>query len=385
MSQRRVLQVVASSRGGGAELVRCLVSELDTNRYLSTVVMPDDGGQVGAADFEALSVRCVRLDIASGFRLREWLRLRRYLRVGRFDIIHSHGSRAAFWARLATISDERPKNVVGIHGLAIVHSRGARRLVQLALERGLQRLTDAVICDSEAERNDVLQHRLSRAERTYTVHSGIQVDRFDRGRYDSGCARVALGLERDRPVIATVCRLHRPRDFSTLLLATRSVAEQLPDVTLLIAGDGPLRSKIEQAVQALRLTAQVRLLGAVCDVADVLAAADVFVLSTKGWEGLPLAPLEAMAMRLPVIISDVGGNRIAVEHGVTGLVVPPAKPGPLAEAMVRLLSDRQAAAAMGERGRERVTRLFTARRMAEQTMMVYDQVCADQRLGPEPR
>jgi glycosyltransferase involved in cell wall biosynthesis len=374
VSKCRVLQIVASSRGGGAELVRCLVKELDPVRYESTVIMPDDGGQLSAADFEAIGARCLHFDIAAGLSLSEWWSLRRFVRGSRFDIVHCHGARAALWARLAAIGPRRPKIVFGVHGLSIVHHHGLKRGLLLGMERLLQAVTDVTLCDSGSERADVLRYGMASPQRTHTIHNGIDLSRLDRGSYQRAAARAALGLDSAQPALVTVCRLNRPRDFETLLHAMQTVVAQLPTARLLIVGDGPLRPAIEDQIRALTLGENVQLLGIVRDVGQVLAAADMFVLSTQGWEGLPLAPLEAMVMRLPVVISDVGGNREAVQDGVTGLVVPPRQPQALADAMLRLLQDHPTAQRMGHHGHDRVVREFSAQRMAAETMAIYDRV-----------
>jgi len=374
VSKCRVLQVVASSWGGGAELIRCLVKELDPARYESTVVMPDDGGQLRAADFEAIGARCLYFDIAADFSLGEWWRLRRFVRKGQFDIVHCHGARAALWARLAVIGPRRSKIVFGVHGLSIVHHRGLKRGLLVGMERLLQVVTDITLCDSESERAEVIRYGIASPQRTHTIHNGIDLDRLDRGSYQRAAARAALGLDSTQLTLVTVCRLNRPRDFETLLHAMQRVAAQLPMARLLIVGDGPLRPAIEDQIQTLALGENVQLLGIVRDVGQVLAAADVFVLSTQGWEGLPLAPLEAMVMRLPVVISDVGGNREAVRDGVTGLVVPPRQPQALADALLQLLRDHPTAQRMGQHGHDRVVREFSAQRMAAETMTIYDRV-----------
>jgi len=380
MSKRRVLQVVASSRGGGAEVVRCLVKELDPACYESTVIMPDDGGQLSASDLEAVGARCIHLDIAAGFSPCEWRRLRRFVRGGRFDVVHCHGARAALWTRLAAIGPHRPRIVFSVHGLSIVHYHGLRRTSLLGIERLLQSVTDATLCDSEAEQADVIRHGIAHPRRTHLVRNGIDLERLDHGGHERSTARAALGLDPDQPVLVTVCRLYKPRDFDTLLRAARAVVNRLPTTRLLIVGDGPLRPTIEAQVQEMNLAGSVQLLGIVRDVGEVLAAADVFVLSTQGWEGLPLAPLEGMAMRLPVVVSDVGGSREAVQDGVTGLLVPPRRPQDLAEGLLRLLQDPQAARRMGQSGHDRVVRQFSARRMAADTMRIYSQL-----LHPCPR
>ena len=262
-----------------------------------------------------------------------------------------------------------------IHGLSVVHYRGIRRAVLLGIERLLRVVTDVTLCVSDSERAEVVRYGIASPERAHTVYNGIDLDRLDRRPLDGQSARTGLGLAAGEMVLLTVCRLDKPRDFDTLLLAAKRVVSKHPGVRLLIAGDGPLRTSVQKQVERLGLHEHVRLLGFVRDIALVLAAADVFVLSTQGWEGLPLAPLEAMAMRLPVVISDVGGNRSVVLDGVTGLVVSPRQPKALAAALLNLLHDRAAARQMGIMGRERVEHAFSAQRMAAETMEVYASLC----------
>jgi glycosyltransferase involved in cell wall biosynthesis len=258
-----------------------------------------------------------------------------------------------------------------VHGLSIVHYHGLKRAVLLGIERVLQAVTDITLCDSDAERDDVIRYGVAAPTRTQTVYNGIDLQRLDSAPHERVVARAALGLLAAQPIMVTVCRLRRPRDFETLLLATQTVVAQLPAAKLLIVGDGPLRPAIEDRIRTLSLGQNVCMLGFVRDIGQVLAAADAFVLSTQGWEGLPLAPLEAMALRLPVVISDVGGNREEVQDGVTGWVVPPRQPRILADALLRLLRDRSAAHQMGQQGRERVIHKFSARRMAADIMAIY--------------
>jgi glycosyltransferase involved in cell wall biosynthesis len=337
--------------------------------------MPDDGGHITAADFQVLGTPCLRFDLAEGFDVREWWRLRRFVRGAQFDIVHCHGARAALWGRLAAAGPHRPRNVASVQGLSVVHYRGIRRFALMRLERTLQTATDATLCASAAEREEVIRYRLAPPGRTFTVHNGIDLERVVHSSYDRAKERSNLALRPAQPTLVTVCRLHKPRDFDTLLRAMREVLAELPATMLLVAGDGPLRPLIEDRIRDWGLTPSVRLLGVVRDIGALLAAADVYVLSTQGWEGLPLAPLEAMAMCLPVVISDVGANSEIVSDEVTGLVVPARQPGALADALLRLLRDRDGARQMGRLGHDRAVNRFSARRMAQQTMTIYDTVC----------
>jgi glycosyltransferase involved in cell wall biosynthesis len=190
-----------------------------------------------------------------------------------------------------------------------------------------------------------------------------------------------LGVPSDAPLITTVCRLYKPRDFDTLLHSLQKVTDVYPAACLLIVGDGPYRPQVEALISRLDLASNVTLAGFRRDIPQILAVSNIFVLSTALWEGLPLTILEAMASGLPVVASDVGGIREAVVHQETGILVPPKSSVALFEALLELLLDRQKAMAMGQRGRKRVEKFFTLERMAQETAAVYAPVLDQEELG----
>ena len=380
MTHIRVLELVASSRGGGAVHVRDLVLGLDPVRfprkggteYLAVQVgMAEDGGNVGRADFH---VPFHSIDIASGFSLAAIRRLRRLL-TG-VDILHVHGARAALFGRLAALSlgRRRPRVIYSIHGFAAPHYRPPRRQVLLAVERVLARATDLWICVSHAEREALLAAGVAEQRRVRVIWNGIDVERFAHSAPQPRAARLALGLAGDAFVVTTICRLFRPRDFPTLLGAFRQVREKLSHAHLLIVGDGPLRPQVEEAVVALHLEGAVHLLGMRRDVPEILRATDVLVLASKGWEGLPLTVLEAMASSVPVVASDVGGTREAIVDGETGFLFTPGDEAALAQLVLTLADDPLLAQQMGQRGLARVREHFTVQRMARETTTLYEQL-----------
>ncbi len=374
MNRWAVLQVVSSSRGGGAEHVRCLVKGLDRTRFVPGVAMPEDGGHVAAGDFEEAAF--LALNIAAGFSLREVFRLRRFIQEGRFDLIHCHGLRAALFGRLAALSLlwKRPRVVFTVHGFAIPHYRFLKRTTLLCLERVLGPVTDAVICVSEAEKEAFTRAGLAAGDKARVVWNGIDLHRFRAGRLEKRAKRLELGLPVGAFLLTTICRLYQPRDPDTLLRAFASVRREAPQAHLLIVGDGPYRPQVEQAIEALGLDESVTLAGIRRDVPEILAASDLFVLASARWEGLPLTVLEAMASGLAAVVSDVGGAGEALQHGVSGLLVPPRHPARLAEAILTLARDEEKRRRMGAKGRERVEEFFTLDRMARQVEEVYEMV-----------
>ena len=167
-----------------------------------------------------------------------------------------------------------------------------------------------------------------------------------------------------------IARLSAQKDHATFLEAAGWVAAQLPSVSFVLIGDGPLRAQIQQRIMQAGLRERVHLLGQRVDVLQILPAVDVCVLATHH-EGCANVIMEAMAAGKPVIASRVGGNGELIVEGETGRLVSPRDAQSLAEAMLALLGDPQQASRMGARGRERITQHFGIDRAVAKTAALY--------------
>ena len=176
--------------------------------------------------------------------------------------------------------------------------------------------------------------------------------------------------------MVTVCRLDRPRDFPTLLAAFADVARRVASTSLWIVGDGPLRDDIARQVRAAGLDERVRLLGMVRDVPGVLAASDVFVLTSTGGDGLPIGILEAMVAGLPVVATRCDGIPEAVGEGQTGLLVPRADSAALSRALDELVAGAERRRALGAEGRRVALRSFAIEDCVAALAALYEQIVA---------
>jgi glycosyltransferase involved in cell wall biosynthesis len=368
-----VLEVIASSRGGGAVHVRDVAAGIDGARFRVEVVMPEDGGQTVRADFEDDGIALHALAIAGGFRMPTLRQLRRLM--ARFDIVHAHGARAAFWVRLAALamSSRRPRIVFTIHGFTTPFDRRWRRMAVLALERVLSCRTDRYVAVCEAERQAVIAAGFCSPDRIEVIRNGIDCARFVSA-VDGIAVKESLGVPADAVLITTICRLDRPRDFVTLLLAFREVCAAERNAHLLIVGGGPEHASIERLAGDHGVESRVTLAGQRNDVGDVLAAADVFVLTSTGGDGLPLSILEAMAAGIPVIASACDGIPEAVVAGETGLLVPKGDATSLAAAITRLLRKPELRGRMGLAARARAVSEFDLGSMLTPLARLYDKV-----------
>jgi glycosyltransferase involved in cell wall biosynthesis len=227
-------------------------------------------------------------------------------------------------------------------------------------------LVDRIICVS----NDALGSYEAAGvprEKLRLVRNGVQAPRNAQQRSST---RASLHVAPDASLFLTVGRLTEQKGHSYLLVAASQVHEQFPAAVFAFAGDGPLRDELQAQASRLGLDDSVRFLGHRGDVPDLLAAADACVLPSL-FEGLSLVVLEAMALQLPVIASNVCGNAEAVVNGTTGRLVPARDSAALAAALLELLDHPPLARQWGCAGAIRFRREFSAERMARQTLDVY--------------
>ena len=272
-----------------------------------------------------VGLRHVRRALHPGRDLLGLFELMALIRRERPDLVHANSSKAGVLGRLAALLMRVPVRVFTVHGWAFKASSGLASLVYRWADRLMNPLTSVTICVSERERAAGLAARTCRASGTVVIPNAVDVAAAPCTRHDN-----------DPPRIVSVGRLAAPKDALTLVRALAAVGP-IPFSALLV-GDGPDRPAMEAEVRSLNLEDRVELAGSRADVPSLLAAADVFVLSSRS-EGAPISILEAMAAGLPVVASDVGGVGELVADGETGLLVPSADPARLAEALRALLPD----------------------------------------------
>ena len=274
----------------------------------------------------------------------------------------------------ASLGRARPRIVYIIQGFSLPYYPAYRRLPMLAGERLLSPFTDTVIAVSHDERRAYLTANPISPERISVVWNSVDVTPFCDAERNRHVWRSELRLPDDAVVITTICRLYKPRDVETILRAFASLVGTDPPTYLLVVGDGPDRPHIEALRDRLGLGSRVILTGQRNDIPDVMAASDIFTLTTWGWEGLPFTVLEAMASARPVVATRAGGIPEAVVEGETGLLVPRRDVPALSDAYACLIADASLRSRMGAAGRERARSMFSQKRMIELTSAVYDRL-----------
>jgi len=364
-----VMQVVPNLRIGGAQRVAVtLCNELLAQGHAVVLVTIGEGGPLEEAlrKGPALTIHSLKLRRRSLLQFplfvtsvtRIVLRLRSLMRRHRVDAVQSHMGEANLLGTLAAWLAGVPRRFPTFHSLVFTARSGAddrrNRLARRTL-RAFSRIATRFVAISEAVRQKVIADTGVAPERVVTVRNGIEIpppaDPAQRGR-----SRAELGLAADDPVAICVGRLSAAKGHPHLLRAVALLAAGMPRLVVLLVGDGEERASLEALARELGVAQHVRFLGFRSDVAGLLAAADVFVLPSN-WEGLPVALLEAMAAGLPAVATRVAGTVEVIADGA-GLLVPPQDPSALAAALRSLLTDRDEAARMAERGQADVRAHF---------------------------
>jgi glycosyltransferase involved in cell wall biosynthesis len=229
-------------------------------------------------------------------------------------------------------------------------------------------LVDITIVESEINRALAMANYHFDPSKVITIHYGIDLKQFDG--QPSRAALREFGIGPDCTIVGTIGRLSPQKTQDDFLRAAAKVKDAVPKTKFFIVGEGELRHVLEELAKHFGLQSDVIFTGYRSDIADLLRAFDVFVLSSI-FEGLPLSILEAMAMAKPVVATHVDGVPEAVSDGETGLLVPPGNPAALAGAIVSLLQNPTRAQAMGHAGRRRAETLFRQERMVAQTEPLY--------------
>ena len=357
--------------GGGERQVAGLVRHLARRGHENLLAVAPGGAL--AARVPAPDARLRPLSIRNDVDVLAALRLRREIRAEHPDIVHFHTSRAhamSLWiGRTRAIVTRRMD----------YRLRPGRRADLL-----YNRLVAAVVAIS----NDVRQKLLAagvRPEQIRVIHSAVEPPAGLPGAAGRAAARARYGIASGEFAIGVVAALERRKAHDVLLHALAATLSKLPPLRVLFCGDGSERAALARLTRELGLESRVRFLGELGQVADVLAALDLFVLPSRH-EGLGVAVLEAMAAGVPVVASAVGGLPEAVDDGRTGLLVPPEDPRALGVAIAELAADVERARRMGIAGRARVLAEFSMERMADAYEALYTELARDApRTRAEPR
>jgi glycosyltransferase involved in cell wall biosynthesis len=374
----RILHVITRLIRGGAQVNTMMCAAEQARRgHEVTLVTGAETGPEGSL-LEEASRDPYRLvvfpdlvrDPCPSRDLRAFLALWSLMGTERFDVVHTHTSKAGILGRWAAFLRRVPAVVHTPHG-HVFHGyfSSLRSRVFREAERATARVTHRMVALTEGDLQDHLEEGIAPPERFAIIPSGVTLERYRRTAPPSRPEGVVtLGF------LARLVDVKGPLD---LLEAMARLAARYPRVRLVMVGDGPLRPVVEERIRALDLQDRVDLLGRLEDPVPALHGFDVFVMPSHN-EGMGRAAVEAMAAGLPVVATRVGGLPDVVQDGLTGLVIPPRDPEALAAALTRLLDDEALRARMGQAGLARAEE-YSDKVMFERLEALYTEVLAEVR------
>jgi glycosyltransferase involved in cell wall biosynthesis len=237
----------------------------------------------------------------------------------------------------------------------------------------LLRRRDRVVAVGEAVRQALVQNEGFPGERVRVIYNGIDLCPYRNGLANRLAVREELGIGPEELLIFQVARLDYLKDHATAVRTIQRLAQRCPRIRLALIGEGPEMDKIRELVAQHRVQNHICFLGRREDVARLLQAGDLFLLTSIS-EGIPLTLIEAMAAGLPVVSTAVGGVGEVIAEGKTGLLAPSGDDRALAENILRLADDSSLRRDMGRRGRERANLFFSEDHMHEQYSCLYKEM-----------
>ncbi|MFO8055861.1 MAG: glycosyltransferase family 4 protein [bacterium] len=362
--QARVVHIITKLELGGAQQnTLYTVRHLDRSRFSVALycgdggLLNDEAAGIPDLDFDVVPelVREVRpwKDLNALWQLRSILK-DEVQRSGLPVIVHTHSSKAGVLGRWAAWLAGVPVIIHTYHGFGFNdYQSSPKRFAFLAAERVTAKITDYIIAVSQANLDKALKLSLADPVGSGLIRSGIRIDEFERADADKGRIKRELGVPEEAPLVLMVACLKPQKNPVDFVKMAEMVSARVPEARFAVAGDGELRSEMEEAVRARGLEDRVLLLGWRRDVPELLWASQVLVL-TSLWEGLPRVYPQAMAASVPVVGTRVDGASEAVADGVNGWLVPPGDVNGLVDYVTELLKDPEAARALGEAGRRKV-------------------------------
>ncbi len=380
----RVLHVITRLILGGAQenTLLTVIGQHRNPRYRVTLLCGIDDGPEGnlhdaahAAGVELVLEPTLVRPIRPLTDLRCLFRLWRFIRRGRYDIVHTHSSKAGILGRIAARLARVPIVVHTLHSLVFHEYQEAwKNGLYIILKRLCAPLTDVLISVNDKTTDGALAAGIGRPEQYLTIHSGMELEPFlgVRDALSMEDAKRRLGIPADAPVVGKVARLFPLKGHAQFLEAAARVAAADPRAFFLLVGNGTLRAELEERARSLGLAERTIFTGLVPpeQVPACIQAMDV-VIHASLREGIARVIPQAGAVGKPVVAFAMDGAPEVIRDGVSGCLVPPRDTAAMAERTLALLGDPARRRAMGEAGREFAAAHFGVDTMVERIDAVY--------------
>ena len=371
----KLLHIVGDSKfGGGSIVILKLAQKVKKLGWVVDVLTTDSTFQkilkennIGVIDLDVIwrDIRPIR-------DLRGLYRLYSFLKNSEYTIVHTHTSKAGFIGRLAAKLARVPVIIHTVHGFAF-HEESNPIILYIftQLERLASHWCDKIVTVSNFHKEWALKLKIGNKNKVIAIPNGINVERITPNLPKEEFLK-QLGLSQDVFIILTMGRLAPQKGIEYLLRAIPIIKLEISKpFKVLIVGEGPLRTHLENLAKKLDITNDVLFLGFRSDIGNLLNIADIVVLPSL-WEGLSIALLEAMAAGKPIITTNISSNKeVLIDNGYAGLIVPKRNSAALSEAILKLYDNRNLAIELGKRAKEVFYRKYAEENMINKYLELY--------------
>jgi L-malate glycosyltransferase len=372
-----VLFIIDSFEQGGSErqALQLLTQLHETGKCNLHLACLQDQGSL-RSEAEALNLGEIHeYPLTSFYNLnfvRQLRRLVAYLKEKQIDVVHAHCFYTNIFGMTGAFLSKVPARITS------KGETGLRTPMQKLAERMSFRLAHRVIANCLVVQNQLTREGVN-PKRIIQHYNGLNLERM---KVDNSLSRSAARAmfrlpQNDRRLVTIVANLRNPvKDYPMFLRAAARVHTAVPDAAFVIAGEGELMPGLQQLAAELGIADDVHFIGRCDDVASLLFASNVGVLSSKS-EGFANAILEYMAAGLPVVATDVGGVREAIIEGETGYIVPSGDDEQMAKRIIQVLANGETARIMGARGKTIAAAKFSKDLHLQNTLELYDELLSE--------
>lgn len=380
MKPTKIVFLTSSMQIGGQEqYIAQQIMNIDKSKFEPTLCCLKELGPM------ADPVMAAGIPVISGFQhykydlLSLW-RLIRFLLLTCPDILYIFDFRnVLFIGRLAAKLARVRVVVIASHKMNYNNSGCSFKL----LDRLLMPLSDHVIAAANIHRESLIVNDKISPHKVTAIHNGIQLSRLEEDLRDTVYNK-DIGIPYGAKIVGTVARLSAEKSQNILLQAAAIIVRAVPETHFVFVGDGPERQSLEERASSLGLSDKVHFLGFKKRVAPIVKLFDVFTLSSTSTELFSAATLEAMALGIPTVVTDIGSMSEMVISDATGFLVPPNDPNTLAEKILLLLNSPDMARKMGMAARLRVEQFFTAQKECGQIQALFEKLLKRQAKPAKP-
>ena len=373
MNKKKVLQLISSIGFFGAEnVIAELVTELAASEFepIIGVIRNLKNPHLELIDFARKNnIESVIFEAQRQFDLQAIASIRNFIKGNNVDIVQTHGYKSNFYAIFAALFEN-------VHLLATCHpwiKTSRRGKAYAKIDKLLLKKFSRIVAISDQVKKEILDAGIP-DNKISIIDNGINLHRFEE-QFDTKEIRKQFGIPLESQVIGTVGRLDLEKGHHILLEAAKIVIQKNPSTFFVIVGDGYLKNDLTSRAEELKIEDHILLPGTLKEIPKILSVFDIFVLPSLT-EGLPMALLEAMAAKKPVIASRVGAIPKVIIDYETGILIKPGDVNELSNGIIDLLRDKDKANLIVKNAYNKIVQEFSSNRMAKQYINIYENMLA---------